>query len=273
MEGIIKNKWVKLGLSLSTIIYAFIIIELAYSTFAYHLVITNIIAFSVLYIIMNILFFGIMFLSRKEIVTSIVSMILLPFLFAILVLNFGNWILFIPPFLIAVFMFFACNTHETIKTILGTIYLLTYILGIIAFFLVKTMFSGKTETTNLTANISKNSSLWQVYSQSVVEDATKNNISPDGKFRFYITDVKDSSSGSVGIYVEPNDKDKKYRFFTLYDTGREKRVASVRARGDAYVPKVKWVSSDRIEYQFGQDPAKQTKVRVEPKDYFEFLNG
>jgi len=199
MKKLLTNKWVKLALSFITGIYAFLIIIMAYSTFMYRLEIDNKMTFSLFYITLNALFFAIMFFTRREIFTSIVSMILLPFVFFILILNFGNWILFIPPFIISAVMFFACRMHETVKTILGTIYLLLYILGLIAFFLIKSLFGGSAVMTKLNPDIPKDSTLWGIYSLNKVEEASKNLVSPDGKYRFYIVDVQDSSSGRVEL--------------------------------------------------------------------------
>lgn len=46
----------------------------------------------------------------------------------------GDWILIVPPFIVAIIMFFAAGTNETVKVIMGTIYLLLYVLGIVAYF-------------------------------------------------------------------------------------------------------------------------------------------
>ena len=83
-------------------------------------------------------------------------------------------------------MFFGCKANETLKTVLGTVYILLFVLGLIAFFLVRFLFSGSVSGTKLDANISDNSQIWSVYSRSSVSEAMKNSISPDGKYRYYI---------------------------------------------------------------------------------------
>ena len=271
MKEFFSNKWTKLGISLISVIYAIFIISIAYSTFLYSLKIENKFGFTFTYIIINILFFVIMIFTRKQIFTSIVSMILLPFVFAILIFNFGNWLLIAPIFVVASIMFFSCKTNETVKTILGTVYLLLYILGLIAFFLIRFLFAGSSNETKLNEDIIQSDPIWQVYSSQVVYEATKDNISPDGKYRFYLLDVEDSSFGRVELYVEPNDKDKHHKFYTLSERGCERIVARTNSRGDKSIPKINWISSNRIQYQFGNEPAKETLLNVHKKDYFSFL--
>jgi len=69
----------------------------------------------------------------------------------------------------------------------------------------------------------------------------------------------------------PNDLDKHYKLYTLYEKGCEKRVAISNSRGDASIPTVKWVGNDVIQYQFEGEAVKETKVKPQKKDYLEFL--
>lgn len=271
MKELLNNKRVKLGFSLFNILYAVLVIGFAYSTFLYELIITSVIGFAVVYILVNLVFLATMFLSRDQLATAIISMILLPVIFIILILNFGNWILFIPPFIVSVIMFFASKVHETLKTILGTFYLLLYILGIIAFLLIKTLFGSSNIETRLSLDIQKDDPIWQVYTEQVVSQVNTNTISPDGKYRFYILDIKDSSKGRVEIYVVPNDKDKEYGLYSFRDRGRERRVALTTSRGDKAVPKVQWTAPDKIQYQFPNEEVKETQVAPQKKDYFAFI--
>lgn len=271
MKKFLSNKWAKLGFSLSSIIYTFIIFNIAYSTFLYNMVIDKKVTFAFGYIILNALFLLTMFFSRKQIITSIMSMFFLLFVFFILIFNFGNWILIVPAFIVSTVMFFGCKANETLKTVLGTVYILLFVLGLIAFFLVRFLFSGSISGTKLDANISDNSQIWSVYSRSSVSEALKNSISPDGKYRYYILDIEDNASGRIELYVEPNNNDKKHKLYTLYERGREKIVAKSNTRGDTNLPKVEWTSPNKIKYQFGEQPAKETIVTEHKKDYFSFL--
>ncbi len=273
MGTVLENKWVKLGLSLSTLVYAGLMIALTYSTFLYSFVIKNVIAFSILYVFFNILFFAVMLLSREQIATSIVSMVMPPVVFLLLILNFGDWILFIPPFVVAAIMFFACKSNDTLKTILGTMYLLFYILGIIAFLLIKSMYVGSSSGTKLGADLPSGDEIWQSYSVEAVRKVTENNISPDGKYRYYLVDLKTANGGgNLSLYVEPNDMDKDYALFTFYERGRQRKIASTSERGDSALPEVKWVDADTIEYKFGKNNAKQNDIKEQKKDYFAFLD-
>ena len=66
--------------------------------------------------------------------TEILSILMLPVVFCMILFNMGDWILIVPPFIVAIIMFFAAGTNETVKVIMGTIYLLMYVLGIVAYF-------------------------------------------------------------------------------------------------------------------------------------------
>lgn len=271
MNVFFSNPWTKRIVSFFTAAYVLMLIALAYGTFLYTLEIKNEKSFSIVYIISSLLFLGLMIYSRKQVFTSIISMIMLPIVFIILVCNLGNWLLIIPPLAVAITMFFVSGAHETLKTILGTIYLLLYILGLIAFFLARFFIVGSSEQTKLNDKIPLNSVIWELYDMDEVIDATQNSVSPNGKYRFYILDVKDNNKGSVGIFVEPNDSDKHYKFFTLAEKGYQRRIAIGNTRGE--LPEIKWVGDDSISYKFeSQSDFKTSKIIKPAKNYLEIFS-
>ena len=60
-------------------------------------------------------------------------MILPLFVFLIIIFAYGNWYIIAPPLAVVVIMFFANNANETLKTVLGTMYLLMYVIGVAAY--------------------------------------------------------------------------------------------------------------------------------------------
>ena len=47
--------------------------------------------------------------------TEILSILMLPVVFCMILFNMGDWILIVPPFIVAIIMFFAAGTNETVK--------------------------------------------------------------------------------------------------------------------------------------------------------------
>ncbi len=271
MKNFLTNKWTKLGASLLTLIYAWIIITLAYNTFLYQLVIKKTVEFGVVYIILNVIFLLLIFFTRKEIATTIVTMISLPFVFFILIFNFGNWLVIIPPLAVCISAFFMCRAPELLKTLLGTVYLLMYILGVIAFLVVKLLFGGSNNLTVLNGELSAESNLWDIYSYEKVVELANNSVSPDGSYRYYIVDVSDSGKGRVEIYVEPNDKDKSYKYFDFVEKGSFRRIALKNSRGTASLPQIQWVNGNTIQYKFSGEKVKTNQITEITKDYLSFL--
>jgi hypothetical protein len=240
--------------------------------------------FLVIYAIASIVFLLLMIYTREMFMTKLISVLLLPIVFFLLLFNIGNgnWILIIPPFIVAIAMFFAAGTHETVKVIMGTIYLLLYVLGIVAYVVCNMLFGGSSVETVLNMDMDTDSSVYSIYKSDlqhlseVVSD--DNAISPDGRYRFYITDVKDSSNGCVKIYVVPNGQDINLKFFSLNQKGICKTITNQGTRG--VVPDVGWTIAEdngkdvlAVQYRLTPESAPAiTKIKTMPsKNYFEFL--
>jgi hypothetical protein len=128
-----KNKWTKLGFSVLSVGYGVFMIWLAWLVFSFHLVPTNPVSLFALYSLINVLFGVVMVYTRKQIATKIIACLLHPFILIMLVAAFGNWYLLTPPFLVATVVFFASRSPEALKTILGTIYLILFIVAALAY--------------------------------------------------------------------------------------------------------------------------------------------
>ncbi len=289
MKEIFGNIWVKRCVSIFCAAYAAVIGMFTYATFLYDLefVGRNMGSFLIVYSVASIVFLLLMIYSREMFVTRLISLLLLPVVFFLLLFNIANanWILIIPPFIVALVMFFAAGTAETMKVVMGTIYLLLYVLGIVAYVVCNMLFGGSTVETPLDMNMDPQSTVYSYYKNDLVHLSEvvdeENTISPDGRYRFYLTDVRDSNTGSVNIYVVPHGQDIDLKFFSLKQKGIRMKVTSKGTRG--VVPDVGWtVKKDEktgknvlyVAYRLTplDDGWREKSVTKMPeKNYFEFL--
>lgn len=272
LEGIFSNVWVKRLLSAFNILYVAVLLLLVYSTFLYDLVIHDSSKglFITVYILASVIFLSFMIFTRKQIVTKIISFLLLPIVLALVMFNMGNWVLIVPPFLVALGMFFIADNNETAKVIFGTFYLIMYVLGIVMLY-VFSVFNTSVET-RLDEDLSKDSNVYKVYDMaSVLEQVDEQNaISPDGTLRFYLYDVQDNNKGELKLIVEPYGQDKVMKFFTLKQKGIRRVVYRFEGRGE--IPEIMWVDSTTIKFKLSDDEDyKTSQVTLPEKNYFEFL--
>lgn len=131
--SILTNKWLRLGVSVLSVLYPIMIVFIAWIYTAYYIEPVNEAAFYVLYIFINVIFGGIMFFTRKQMPTVLCAMITPLLAFFLMLLTFGNWIIIIPPVAVCVLMFFLSGAGETAKMIIGTMYLVLYVVGTLVF--------------------------------------------------------------------------------------------------------------------------------------------
>ena len=149
------------------------------------------------------LFFGtIMIYTRKEVVTRVITMLMMPAILPIILFYFGEWVIIIPICTMVIVMFFVCGATEKTKTILGTIFLLFYIFGALGYFLLTTLFSTD-------------------YKEKVIRSHI---ISQTGSYRCYVTDADSNSTLGTRVYVEPNDYDISNDFVTFEAKGYKVKV-------------------------------------------------
>ena len=240
--------------------------------------------FLFLYGIASLVYLVLAILTRDLILTRIISIAFMPVVFMLILLNMFNWVLIVPPFAVAVIIFFVADTSEHIKVILGTVYLLMYVLGIVAYFVLNMLLSGSAVETELNLDLDPNGDVFPIYSTQIkkISEVTDeaNCISPDGEYKFYMVDVSDSDKGAVKIYVVPANQDIKLKFFTLKQQGIKKTITKNGTRG--VVPSVGWIVEQdtpdsapylSVMYQLtDKDEPKIMKIRNMPsKNYWGFL--
>lgn len=272
MNEILSNPFVKKLLSVFNLLYVAVLILLSYSTFLYDLEIhqSSKGLFFTVYFVASLIFLAFMVFTRREIITRIIAFLLLPIVLSLVLFNMGNWILIIPPFVVALAVFFVADNNETAKVLMGTFYLLLYVLGIAAVY-VFSMFNTAVET-RLDDELSKDSAVYRVYDMEAVLEQVgeENSVSPDGTLRFYLYDVQDNNKGELKLIVEPYGQDKVMKFFTLKQKGIRRIVYRFEGRGE--IPEIRWKDNSTLEYRLeGDDAFSESYVTLPEKNYFEFL--
>lgn len=281
-NNLFSNKFVLFGISCINVLYLIFIGAITAWTFLYKLEFTNQRSFYTFYIALAIIFFVMMMLSREQFITRTVSMLMPLIVFGLTVINLKTPLLFIPPLLVTVLMFFICKAGDTAKVILGSLYLLLFVVGIVGYTIISTLFGGSAIETRLDYTVS-DEKITSSYDMTKIDRLNANSISPDGKYRYYILDVQDNDRGKVIIVVEPNDLDKHYKLFNLIEAGYTSRIAKYPTRG--VTPDIEWVlnseysegtgdSQYKLRYRFGSSSDWKTSTINIPKEknYLRFMN-
>lgn len=296
MQDTIDNIWLKRIISLINLIYVFVIGIFTYASFLYTLEFKSdsYLGFGIAYIIASAVFMVLMILTRSNMVTRIIGIILPPLVFLLIIFNLGNWMLIIPTFIVAVVIFFVSYNNATLKVILGTIYLLLYVLGLILVFVLNFLFGGSnTVETRLDAETLSdpaNAAVYEIY-KDVMDDINSVNyqvdgngnyvlddngniidkrISPDGTKEFYLADIQDNSTGNLVLYVIPHGNDKDFKFFTLKEKGVRYTVYRFDSRG-AVPLEIAWKDNETLQYQRRDGKVEESTIIMPEKNYWEFL--
>lgn len=268
-KNILSNKWLQFGISLLNAAYFALVAILAVWTFLYEIQFRSEKAFNIIYIAVNVIFLVLMIYTRRQFPTRLVAMALLLPVFLLILFNSSRPVIFVPPLVVGVILFFACGAGESTKVIMGTIYILIYVVGLVGFWIACTLFGGSSVETRI--NSAAPAEVTELYNMAQIDNLNAANVSPDGKYRYYILDVKDNARGKVIIVVEPNDLDRKYRYFNLVEVGYTTRVAIHNVRG--VTPDIRWVDGKTITYTFGDGEWRTSTINeMKEKNYLRFLN-
>lgn len=199
-----KNNWCKRGFSLLSILYPLFLIHVDWLAFAYSLEPTNPIALFLLYVLVNFIFGGLMFYTRKQIITRFCLCISPLIIFVMMIVAFGNWYMIIPPLAITAVVFLASGAGETLKTILGTIYLMMFVVGALVYL------------TLLHFNLTPQTLLLKNYCDLADRSYTYE-YSPEGTYRL-VTYINDDNAERVSAtyYVEETENDVQLWYLNAY---------------------------------------------------------
>lgn len=148
LASIFGNVWLKRGMAVLCWGYTGLLVWLAWLNFAYFLEYDNPTSLFVIYVFINVAALGLMIYTRHQVITQINVMIMPLILLVSFILAFGSWYMLLPPICVIVAMFFICRANETLKTVLGTMYLLMFVVGGAAYVAITllmgrlTMFTG-----------------------------------------------------------------------------------------------------------------------------------
>lgn len=229
--GFFRNKWLKFGVSFLSIGYAAFLVFIAWLSFAFYLVPTNSESLFALYLFVNVIFGALMIYTRKQFVTQLVACISPIIAFAILIIAFGQWFLIAPPVIVCLVVFFAVGSSETIKTVLGTIYLILFVVGSLAYL---TLMYFNLTLTSLLSDVN--------YDMKLRSDDVY--YSTKGTYRLvqYIDD-ESKERRTVTYCVEQTEKDMHLWFVDCYCTYGAKRILVTVYTNN---PDHKWVADDKL---------------------------
>lgn len=233
LTAILKNVWFRRSVAVLCWGYTAFLIWVAWLCFGFHFEFENPAPLFVLYLFVNIAAFGLLVFTRKQVITQVNAYVLPIIAFLILIFGFGKWFIIAPPLAVVIALFFINKSNETLKTVLGTMYLLMFVIGTVGFIAMR-MFMG-----NITFTLDESGSFSLSDLDPSLRDPDYENVSESGDYRVvrYITSTGDRKT--VSYYVECAKEDVKIPL------GVCKRVAGCRhihtaALTDINYDHVKW---------------------------------
>lgn len=187
MKNILSNVWTKRIVALISVVYAYFVCRLCYFSIFYDIHIMSSVSLCLMITGISIIALVAMLYTRNQILTRLVSFVILPIMLPVVILYFGEWELILPIMITGASILLFSGAGEGAKTAWGTITILLYIFGALGYFLFTSFFVATAQET-------------------VIESG----ISPSGKYRYSVVNTEDSSNGSTTVYVEPNYADKFY---------------------------------------------------------------
>ena len=230
---VLKNRWFLLGISFLSFIYVLFVGYIVRLTFTCYLEVKNFTSLMALYLLINFLFAVLMFFTRKQIPTIICGIIVPLEVFALLITAFGQWYIIIPPMVVGMFIFLLCGVGESCKTVLGTLFLLMYVVGGLVYSVFLnfgiTLFYVVTDLEGNGAEI------------DMSQRSSDYLMSEDGTYRLvkYVEDDDDHSVTSY--YVELASEDEEFPFVYCYRVYGCRHVLSTLYNRDI---NPRWLSDD-----------------------------
>lgn len=219
MEQVIsffKNKWTRFGFSFLAPLYPIFLVYITWLSFAYSLEPTAPIPLFLLYVLLNFIFGGLFFYTRKQVITRISVCIAPLILFIMMIMSFGEWYMIIPPVAISAVVFLASGAGETLKTVLGTLYLMMFVVGALVYL---TMLHF-----NLTPKLLLHDLLFGNYCD--ISTRSDNYVySEDGTYRLvqYVDDAGNERKATA-FYVEETENDVHLWYLDCYKTSDSLKV-------------------------------------------------
>ncbi len=216
------EKWVKLAVSLLSPLYCVIIVWLSYHSIFYEMTVLNPRSICLILSAVSVIALIILLYTRKQVLTILSSLVMLPALLPAVLLYFGEWHVLVPLLVVSLIIFFFSGLGETAKTVFGTIFVLLYLLGSLVYFLFTTLFAPSTVSTTV-----------------------ETGISPSGSYRYEVVNTVDSSDGSTAIIIESNTLDKHYDMLLFQPRGLTRTAVMTRPMQET--TQVVWQTEKRAD--------------------------
>ncbi len=243
-----KNVWFKRGVALVCWAYTALLAWVAWLFFAFNVEYENPTSLFVLYLFVSVAALGLMLYTRKQAFTKLNCMIMPLFVFLIMIFAYGNLYVILPPLAVVVVMFFANNANETLKTVVGTMYLLMYVIGVAGYMAIE-LLMGPLSFTGVELS---------------QRDPNYELLSPSGEYR--IVRYVDEPSGDRRIaayYVEYTLEDEEIPFGFCKKVFGCKHALSSQYTGQADNP-IRWVESDGEEMLSVEGSIRENPYLVKP---------
>jgi len=223
------NKWTKLGFSLLSAGYGAFLGWVAWLTAAYYFTYENPVALFFLYAFVNLLAIIVMVYTRKQLLTQIIALFMHPCVLVTLIFGFGNWYLIIPPFVAATVIFFASGANETLKVILGTVYMIIFVLAVIGYMTAQKLTIQIPHVTDLDFSARQ-------YPEVQIDYKKKGDAPQKYRLVMYV-DPETKQNRVATYYVEQAELDRKYWFVTCERVLGCSKAASIKLDVN---PVIKW---------------------------------
>ncbi|MDE6579248.1 MAG: hypothetical protein K2K41_01790 [Ruminiclostridium sp.] len=233
----LKNKWFLLGISFLSFIYVYFLGKIVLRAFDSYLETENFSAMMVMYVFVNFIFGVLMFFTRKQIPTVISALIIPLEALLLMIVSFGQWYIIIPPVVVGAVVFLSCGVGESCKTVMGTLLLIMFVAGGLAYSVMSSYFgiSLRFVATDLLTDESQD-----------IDFSTRSMdylVTEDGKYRLvYYVEHKEEHT-VTSYYVEEAFKDSEYPYAVFRRTFGCRNVLVT-----AYERNVnpKWISNDKL---------------------------
>lgn len=233
----LKNKWFLLGISFLSFIYVFILGNIAIRTFDSYLEIENFSAMMVTYVFVNFIFGVLMFFTRKQIPTIISALIIPVESLILMIVGFGQWYIIIPPVIVSAVIFLSCGVGESCKTVMGTLLLIMFVAGGLAYSVMSSYFgiSLRFVATDMFTDQDQD-----------IDFSTRNVnylVTQDGKYRLVHYEEHKEEHVVTSYYVEEAFKDNEYPFAVFRRTFGCRRVLVTAYERDV---NPHWIGNDKL---------------------------
>ena len=235
-SGVKSNVWLKRIASVFSLIYAIYICILSFRSVFYDVIIKKPLVFCLYLSVVSAAALVVMIYSRKQLATKLASFVMIPALLPIIIMCLGSWEMIIPLAICAVTIFFASGANEGTKTLLGTLYLLVYILAALAYFIFTSYLASP-----------------------AIKKTVDEGVSPSEKYRYEVITTTDSSGGCTTVMLEPNYMDINRSSVTYKVRGYNRKLCVKRPLTEV---KIEWKEDDLYingERWFTPEQAKKGK--------------